>query len=230
MGKINLSQLQKRLLSGFILGPLVVLVIIYGGWLFAVMVAGFAAIALYEWVQLSLKIKNKIPYLVLGIPYVVFCFLCLYMIGAFAPVHTGLLFIAMIWSSDTGAYLTGKKLGGPKMVPKISPNKTWAGFGGALFFPAVAGTVLVFVMDIYGYEAGPKFTPQLIFIVGAVVGAVGQIGDLVVSFAKRAAKVKDTGDLIPGHGGLLDRVDSMMLAATIFYAFLVAVHIIPRVM
>jgi len=228
MPKPNLSQLQKRLMSGFILGPLVVLVIIYGGWPFAVMVAGFAAIALYEWVQLSLKIKNKIPYLVLGIPYVLFCFWCMYSIRVFLiyPDYTALLFIAMIWASDIGAYIVGKKIGGPKMAPKISPNKTWAGFAGAVFFSGFMVALSIFYHALHSYrnlhgEAVGNLLGLLlfVFILGSIVGAFAQLGDLVVSFVKRQANVKDTGELIPGHGGLLDRVDSMMLAAVVYYAF-----------
>lgn len=203
--EIKLTQFQKRLLSGFIIGPLVVLVIIGGGWPFQLMVLGFALIALYEWVQISLKIKNNIPYLVFGTAYVLLCFWYLYALREYLPVSTSMLFIAMIWSSDIGAYFTGKKIGGPKLAPKISPNKTWAGFGGAVVFPALIGALAL----------------KEYIIIGAIVGAVGQAGDLIVSVVKRRAGVKDSGELIPGHGGLLDRVDSMMLAAPVFYYLLV---------
>ncbi|GJL84852.1 MAG: hypothetical protein DHS20C02_06270 [Micavibrio sp.] len=219
MGKINLSQLQKRLLSGFVLGPLVVLVIIYGGWPFAVMVVGFAAIALYEWVQLSLKIKNKIPYLVLGITYVLFCFLCMFFIRITNPLSISLLFIALIWSSDIGAYFIGKKFGGPKLAPKISPNKTWAGFVGAIFAPIAVAAMWVMAVHFYDnaiyvyYMIGYSF-----IVIAAITGVSGQVGDLIVSFMKRRAGVKDSGSLIPGHGGLLDRLDSLMLAAPFFLA------------
>ncbi len=220
MPKINLSQLQQRLLSGFILGPIVVLVIIYGGWPFAVMVAGFAVIALYEWVQLSLKIKNKIPYFVLGTAYVLFCFWCLYAIRAFFPVQASLLFIALIWSSDIGAYAVGKTIGGPKMSKEISPNKTWSGFVGAAIFPAVVMLISVFIA-FYEFKVLLTFKViEALFIFGAAFGALGQFGDMVVSFAKRKAKIKDSSDLIPGHGGVLDRVDSMMLVAPIFLYFI----------
>ncbi|HBR69568.1 MAG TPA: phosphatidate cytidylyltransferase, partial [Rhodospirillaceae bacterium] len=209
MGKITLTQFQKRLLSGFIIGPLVVLVIIGGGWPFRAMVLVFTLIALYEWVQISLKIKNNILYLVFGTAYVLLCFWYLYALREHFPVSTGLLFIAMIWASDIGAYFTGKKIGGPKLAPKISPNKTWAGFAGAMVFPAIIGVLLSLTLEIQAIG--------MIAVIGLAVGAVGQAGDLIVSVMKRRAAVKDSGSIIPGHGGLLDRVDSMMLAAPVFY-------------
>ncbi len=216
MGKITLTQFQKRLLSGFIIGPLVVLVIIGGGWPFRAMVLVFTLIALYEWVQISLKIKNNILYLVFGTAYVLLCFWYLYALREHFPVSTGLLFIAMIWASDIGAYFTGKKIGGPKLAPKISPNKTWAGFAGAMVFPAIIGVLLSLTLEIQAIG--------MIAVIGLAVGAVGQAGDLIVSVMKRRAAVKDSGSIIPGHGGLLDRVDSMMLAAPVFYFLWVAAH------
>lgn len=217
MPEIKLSQFQKRLLSGFIIGPLVVLVIIGGGWPFAAMVLGFALIALYEWVQISFKIKNKVPYLVFGTAYVLLCFWYLYALRAYLPVSTSVLFIAMIWASDIGAYFTGKKIGGPKLAPKISPNKTWAGFAGAMIFSAIVGALLAVAI-------GMKQPVGMIVMTGLAVGAVGQAGDLIVSVMKRRAAVKDSGNIIPGHGGLLDRVDSMMLAAPVFYFLWLAAH------
>ncbi len=203
-------------MSGFIIGPLVVLVIIGGGWPFRAMVLVFTLIALYEWVQISLKIKNNILYLVFGTAYVLLCFWYLYALREHFPVSTGLLFIAMIWASDIGAYFTGKKIGGPKLAPKISPNKTWAGFAGAMVFPAIIGVLLSLTLEIQAIG--------MIAVIGLAVGAVGQAGDLIVSVMKRRAAVKDSGSIIPGHGGLLDRVDSMMLAAPVFYFLWVAAH------
>lgn len=229
MPKPNLSQLQKRLMSGFILGALVVGIIIYGGWPFAVMVAIFAAIAMYEWVQLSLKIKNKIPYLVLGVPYVAACFLCLFIIGYYGGWKLSLVYLAIIWSSDTGAYIIGKKFGGPKLAPKISPNKTWAGLIGAILFPVIITVTSEAIYYIFFYVpptceslgtiCAVYLIPGTYTVLAGLTGLSGQAGDLIISYVKRKADVKDAGNLIPGHGGLLDRVDSMMFVALIFVLF-----------
>lgn len=224
MGALNFSQLQKRLLSGFILGPLVVLAIFLKGWAFALMFSGFALTALYEWVRLSLRVEERgYLYLIFGGAYVLFCFSYLFAIGSQFPAPFTFLFIAMVWSSDIGGYFIGKKIGGSKMAPKISPNKTWAGLGGALLFPAVTADILFLFYAGYDFvffnNWPPLFSFELLFLaaLGAVLGTFGQAGDLIISFAKRKANLKDTGDIIPGHGGVLDRVDSMMLAAPVFY-------------
>ena len=118
-----------------------------------------------------------------------------------------------VWASDIGAYFTGKRLKGPKMAPKISPNKTWAGFLGAMFF----GGLTLWAMSFFVQAGIPG---GLLFLSGSVFGAVGQAGDLLVSILKRQAGTKDTGNLIPGHGGLLDRIDSLLLVIPVAAAML----------
>ncbi len=118
---------------------------------------------------------------------------------------TAVLFLfAVVWSADTAAYFAGRAIGGPKFAPRISPNKTWAGFGGAVAGGAAAGLcVAVF--------AGLSLWALL--LLGGFLGGVEQLGDLFESAAKRRFGVKDSGGLIPGHGGVLDRVDGLAAAA-----------------
>ncbi|MEX2449917.1 MAG: phosphatidate cytidylyltransferase [Rhodospirillales bacterium] len=113
------------------------------------------------------------------------------------------LFLFLVsWASDTGAYVFGRLIGGPKMAPVLSPNKTWAGLFGGVLCGAGIGAGFAVILD----------TPALGVLIGAgtILGIVSQGGDLLESYMKRRFHVKDAGNLIPGHGGLLDRVDSLL--------------------
>lgn len=142
--------------------------------------------------------------------YLLLCFYCFWHLRELNVVWPILLIVA-IWVSDTGAYFAGKKIGGPRMAPTISPNKTWAGFvGGAVGSGLVVAGYHVFI--------DPAFVSVVVAIcVGVGVTLFGQIGDLMESAVKRRAGVKDSGHLIPGHGGVLDRIDSLLLASVYFF-------------
>jgi phosphatidate cytidylyltransferase len=126
----------------------------------------------------------------------------------------------MVWASDTFAYFTGRAIGGPKLAPKISPKKTWAGFIGSSAGAALVGYIFAMpaVLQMLQVSTIGDMTPMSYAILGAVSGAVGQAGDLFISYFKRKFNVKDTGALIPGHGGVLDRIDALMLVAIVFWA------------
>lgn len=122
-----------------------------------------------------------------------------------------LLFI-LIWSSDSFAYFTGRMFGKHKMAPKISPKKTWEGFAGGVFFTL-----------ILGYFIEQKF-PELRgnwIVVGFLVSVFAPLGDLVESQLKRTFGVKDSGNIIPGHGGVLDRLDSFIITAPVVYLYFI---------
>ncbi|MCC7305172.1 MAG: phosphatidate cytidylyltransferase [Alphaproteobacteria bacterium] len=183
----------------------------------AFLLAAFA-LSVYEWHGLCKKTDNFLLYLSVGMAYIATAYGSFYFLREFYKLNVVLIFIGMIWFSDIGAYFTGKTLGGPKLIRKISPNKTWSGFGGALFFPAVFAVIWISLFGFHEHFA--KLSLLLLlpagFMIGLAIGCVGQVGDLLVSYVKRQAKVKDTGTIIPGHGGLLDRIDSMMLGAPVF--------------
>ena len=123
-----------------------------------------------------------------------------------------LLWLAsIVWLTDTFALIFGKTIGGPKLAPSLSPNKTWAGLFGGLFGAlAVTGVFMMYVESA---------TPAL-YVWAALVSLAGQAGDLFESKFKRMFDVKDSGALIPGHGGILDRMDSFLFAAPIVWALL----------
>jgi len=124
-----------------------------------------------------------------------------------------LLALVIVWAADTGAYFSGRHFGGRKLAPRVSPGKTWAGVYGAV----VAGG---FVALLGGFLLGVRDGGQLVglLVLGVVTVAVAVVGDLFESLMKRHACVKDSGSLFPGHGGLLDRLDSVFAAIPVFVA------------
>ena len=207
------SSLNKRILSALVLVPVTLLLIYLGGTPFIVMILVCAALILWEWVRMAKLGLHMMRDCILGVVYVLIAG------GAMIDLRlrhdeTGLFLLValllVVWASDTGAYIFGKTIGGPKMAPSISPNKTWAGMAGAMIFPAVTLAIMVAAIPM------PIHAIIAAFIAGALFGVVGQAGDLLISKFKRRVGVKDTGALIPGHGGLLDRADSLMLVAPVF--------------
>lgn len=147
-------------------------------------------------------------HLYVSVPFVLFCLVE----GATQQSKYLLLaFFVIIWASDTGAYLVGRFFGRHKMFERISPKKTWEGFAGGLIFAMVSGYIF--------HRLAVVDTLELAFwlALSAGVFVFGVLGDLVESMFKRCVGVKDSGNLIPGHGGFLDRFDSALLAAPVLY-------------
>lgn len=124
--------------------------------------------------------------------------------------------MAIVWVCDSGAYFAGRAIGGPKLAPGISPNKTWAGFIGGLVASFVFSAVYV------DYNQGVAIGWWLV-VVSPIVAFASQVGDLYESHLKRIAGVKDSGNLLPGHGGILDRLDGLVFAAPVAALFF-AIH------
>jgi len=125
-----------------------------------------------------------------------------------------IIFWVMIvtWATDICAYFAGRSIGGPKLAPKLSPNKTWAGLIGGMAGAALFGYAAATYLDL-----GAPFT-----FIGAPMGALAQSGDLYESWLKRRAGVKDSGSLLPGHGGVLDRLDGLLPVAFVTFLILAA--------
>jgi phosphatidate cytidylyltransferase len=127
------------------------------------------------------------------------------------------LFI-LVWTNDTFAYIVGKSIGKNKLFEKISPKKTIEGFFGGIVFAVLAG----FLISKYYIRPNPEFSEKSILIwvsIAVIVGVMGTIGDLIESKFKRIAGVKDSGAIMPGHGGILDRLDSVIFVAPIIFLF-----------
>ncbi len=126
---------------------------------------------------------------------------------------TVLWLLGVVWATDTGAYVAGRLIGGPRLAPRISPNKTWAGLIGGMICAGAVGLAADLTSDL-----GPT---GLLTWLAMCLAVVAQGGDLFESYVKRRFRVKDSGSLIPGHGGLLDRVDGLLAAATALALMLV---------
>lgn len=133
-------------------------------------------------------------------------------VGGDFNAHVPIGFFVMLWSNDTGAYLTGRAFGKTKLFERHSPKKTWEGFIGGLVISAIAG----YILSIYFIDLPWK---QWISI-AILISCFGTLGDLVESMFKRSINVKDSGGILPGHGGLLDRFDGLLIAAPIVYSYL----------
>jgi phosphatidate cytidylyltransferase len=159
---------------------------------------------------LSLEKKKWLPY-IFSVIYLAFPLYILVYLNNI--VDNGKLIIlwsfVIVWSSDTSAFLFGKTLKGPKLFPRISPNKTWSGFLCSIFFSVIASIIFV------------KFFPLanlfFSFLIGLLVGLACSAGDLFESWLKRINIKKDTSNLIPGHGGLLDRLDGFLFGIIIIF-------------
>lgn len=139
--------------------------------------------------------------LYLGVP----CLLLLWMRTGGEGRAWTLILLLTVWAADGAAFFVGKLIGGPKLWPRFSPNKTWSGFFGGLAGATAAAVAHVLVI-------GPELSVIWAAVLGLFAGGAAMAGDLWESMLKRRFGVKDSGDLIPGHGGLLDRVDGLMFA------------------
>lgn len=140
-----------------------------------------------------------VPYISLGIGSLVWLF---NLVGA----YTTIWFVLVIWSVDIGGYLVGSNVKGPKLAPKISPNKTWSGLLGGMVFAAAVSVG-------YSHWLGSQQADLAFALFGMIIAVVEQMGDLIESSIKRHLGLKDSSNLIPGHGGIFDRIDGMIFAA-----------------
>ena len=204
------DELSKRVISSFILIPTVFFVIIEGSFLFNFFIFICFIISAYEWIQMSKSNIQKI----FGLFFIIFSFFTIFKIrNDFNQDYFHILLIAIICiSTDTGGYFFGKLLKGPKLT-KLSPNKTYAGVLGSFLFSIII-TILFFELTLKIHNF--KYSVET-FIFVLIVTLVSQIGDIIVSFFKRLSKIKDTGNIIPGHGGILDRIDGMIFAYPFYY-------------
>lgn len=220
MGRFNSASLRLRLFSALVLMPLVLWIIWTGEVAFALMLLAAAGITLYEWASMARRMALPMLFIPIGVFYVLVSYASYYLLREQYSFELTMACMVLVWASDSGAYFTGKIVGGPKLAPHVSPNKTWAGFFGAMLAPALVAGLWLF---LHGVEDRPAMVYAFGFLAGAAMGAIGQGGDLLISMMKRRSGLKDSGHLIPGHGGILDRIDSLMPNAVFFYLIVRAV-------
>lgn len=255
--RVHISNLQARILTGVLLGTLVLGLTWIGEWPFAVFSLIMGSAVFYEWNLLTgslqtplVRVCGWICYLAVGMVMLAgfpvwavfttllagFILLALlsgrnagWVAGGFAYsalLAVALIFLrghevfgfsvvcflyAVVWGTDIGAYFCGRAFGGPKLAPRLSPNKTWSGaIGGAATGILFGGCVALFMMHV-------GFTGFAVPALALLLSVVSQIGDIGESSVKRHFRVKDSGNILPGHGGVMDRVDSLVAASVALY-------------
>ncbi|WP_448582017.1 phosphatidate cytidylyltransferase [Thermaurantiacus sp.] len=251
------SELGMRVISGLVLGAIALAALWAGGWAFAALVGGAAALMLWEWGAMHnigpadrvlgiLLLLTLVIVTTLGLPrealFVLAGSLGLVAAATLARrtgrnaswlgaglVYAGLPAVALpwlrgqpdglvlvlwlmtiVWATDILAYFAGRAIGGAKLAPAISPSKTWAGLIGGMVGAGAASALIA--------SAAWGGAMLLHFALGAMLALVAQLGDLFESWLKRRAGVKDSGALIPGHGGVMDRVDGLVPVACVVAA------------
>jgi phosphatidate cytidylyltransferase len=250
----RLNNLGLRIISGVILGSIVLAITYLGGIVFHLMIAFFACALLYEWLEMAgsrvqqrsrvvlwlllaialiplilnmtaaIVVPVALAALLLGVLYeahliggpgiwvsggLVYALLAAISVdqvreGGTAGLAAMVFLLTVVWTTDSLAYVFGRLIGGRKLAPSISPGKTWSG--------ALGGALAAVIVGLMGIEAD-----FLLAMAALVLSAVSQIGDLLESWIKRRFGVKDSGRLIPGHGGVMDRVDGLVAAALALY-------------
>ena len=205
-----MSELARRSIVGALLIALALVASVQGGYAFATLVALGACVLLYEWRRIVHG--WGLGWQVAGFVYALVPALALlwirerFSIGS-APLGLELLLWVFVttWSVDIGAYFAGRSIGGPRLAPSISPNKTWAGLIGGMIAAALFGGLWAWLLQL----------PSILILLAAPFAAAAQGGDLFESWLKRRGGVKDSGEWLPGHGGALDRLDGLVVVATL---------------
>ncbi|HZX57935.1 MAG TPA: phosphatidate cytidylyltransferase [Mucilaginibacter sp.] len=186
-------------------------------YLLLILAPGLAAVFIQELYKKSDTPFINIGFTVLGLVFIVVPFSFFHALAYLNPFtgfnfHFPLAFLIMLWANDTGAYLSGYFFGKTKLFERHSPKKTWEGFIGGVFISAGAAYIIsIFYPDLPW--------SQWVFM-AVLISCFGTLGDLVESMFKRSLNVKDSGEILPGHGGLLDRFDGLFLSAPIIYTYL----------
>ena len=224
-----LSNFIKRSITSLILIFIMSFSLFYNEISWKLLVIIFSFICFFEFYNLLNKIFiNKILKLLINlliIFYLYFFYLLLIKIKNDYGEEIILILLISCIFSDIGGYIVGKNIGGPKLT-SISPNKTISGALGSIIFTIIGTSIVIFfLIKINKISISSKFSYE-IFIWMIIMSIYCQIGDLLVSYLKRKAKVKDTGNILPGHGGILDRVDGIIFAVP--FGILTYFLLIPR--
>jgi len=198
-----MNNLTKRIFSSFILIPLALYFIISGTYMLIFFTSICFFVSCYEWHMMT----KKKAYRFYGFLFLIFSFYTFYELSLGLSLVFFIILICI--STDIGGYVFGKMFKGPKLT-KISPKKTYAGMIGGYFLSLICLTI---ISNYINYTN----IPIQFFILTLIISTVSQIGDIIISYFKRLSKIKDTGKIIPGHGGLLDRIDGMIFTFPVVY-------------
>jgi len=197
------NNTKQRVISSVVLLPIAVYAIFFSKSLFLVLVIAMAILMTVEWMEMIRNDANEKRWRVIGFFYILIPLFSVYKLRL---IDANIVFwmFAIIWVTDIFAFFAGRIFGGKKLMPEISPNKTWSGLFGGVAASAVIGFVSAFM-----FSGGVVF----FIVISILLSLIEQSSDLVESKFKRIFGVKDSGNIIPGHGGVLDRLDGMMFTA-----------------
>jgi phosphatidate cytidylyltransferase len=200
-----MNELLVRIISGAIMIAVALGAAVEGGGLFAVFVAAIVTVMYYEWRQMTRA--WGVNWTVAGFIYCLLPAVALLWVRGWDDYRLNLLLWVFIvtWATDIGAYFVGRALGKRKLAPSISPNKTFAGLYGGVTAATLLGGAWVLYRDLN----------QALIVLAPIFAAAAQGGDLFESWMKRRAGVKDSGTWLPGHGGVLDRLDGLVPVAVL---------------
>ena len=210
-----MNNLQKRIFTSFVLSFVLLIALFLNeySWLILLIIASI--ICFFEFNIIVKKIWKRKKTSIYFANLICFFYLIFFTYSAFnfGKIETNILYVLLVCIfSDVGGYIIGKSVGGKKLT-KVSPNKTISGSIGSFVF-ALIPIIYFFYYDIV-YDYTPNYWKLISFIL--IVSLICQTGDIFISYFKRKAKVKDTGTILPGHGGLLDRIDGIVFAVPVAF-------------
>ena len=220
-----LKEIEKRILTSLILMPITFFLIYKGSIFFILFLIITFFVSSYEWIKLNKKnelIKS------FGIIFLFLSFYFAHLLRLEQGFKIFLFIILISILTDIGGYTFGKTFKGPKLT-KISPKKTYAGLIGSFALSIIGGLIFVEFMnnfiidinfDVIHFETTDIKSNLFLLVFIIIISLVSQLGDLVISYFKRLAKIKDTGKILPGHGGLLDRIDGVIFVMPFAYIYL----------
>ena len=218
------KELQKRILSSIVLIPIAIFFIVQGSVFFIFFLSISFFVTSYEWFKMSKNLSKK----TFGIIFLLFSFYLAYLLRLEQGYKIFLLVILISILTDIGGYIFGKVFKGPKLT-KISPKKTYSGVIGSFILSVVGSLIFIeyfgnlknsIYLNYISFEPyGINLNLFVLFFI-LISSLISQFGDLIVSYFKRIAKIKDTGKILPGHGGLLDRIDGVVFNVPFVYLLL----------
>ena len=204
------NELKKRILSSIIILPIAVWLIIQGSILFILFLFFLLLLTSYEWFKMS---KNNFFKIFIGIFFLIYSFYTTFQLRDLYGFNFFIFLILVCVFTDLGGYFFGKLFKGPKLT-KISPKKTYSGVIGSFYLPIL----FCYIFINYVNHDYSQILNVNLFLLVLIISFISQLGDLIISYFKRVAKVKDTGKILPGHGGILDRIDGLIFVLpTIFF-------------
>ena len=213
-----MKELNKRILSSILIIPIVLFFIINGSISFLFFLSLIFLLACYEWIKMSKNIKLM---RIFGIFFLLFSFTTVYLIRENYSLNFFMIIIIVCVFTDIGGYIFGNFFKGPKLT-KISPKKTYTGAIGGFLISLIAGLVYL------EYSSNQEvFNIDYFWIILLIlfISFISQTGDLIISYFKRQSKLKDTGKIIPGHGGILDRIDGLIFVFPTIFILNLILHV-----